>query len=76
MKWCESCGKKLFTKRNATLLKKELNDPGLRKYHCSDGLYHLGHLPKDVKKGRRTAREIYPHFNRESNHGKDQRSGV
>lgn len=57
--WCETHQKRLFTKKGAQRAKRTLRDPGLRKYRCRGEYWHIGHLPRDVKEGRKTAKEIF-----------------
>lgn len=65
IKWCEEHQKKLFTKKAAKQLKRQLRDSNLRRYPCRDNLWHIGHLPAVVKKGRLTARTVYTAYYRD-----------
>lgn len=63
-RWCETHGKKGFTKDNAKKLLrmiKSRNTTGMREYPCGLywGLWHVGHLPQATLLGEKTAGEVY-----------------
>jgi hypothetical protein len=61
--YCQVHGKALYaTRRAAKRTIRQLNDSHLREYRCdqsAERLWHVGHMPDAVKKGRTTVREIY-----------------
>lgn len=60
---CEAHGKRAWTtRREARHVAKRTDTSGhLRAYPCDahDGYWHVGHIPHDVIKGRRTIAEIH-----------------
>ncbi|TDC33119.1 hypothetical protein [Micromonospora sp. KC213] len=60
--YCDGHQKRLYGSRNdAKGAIRRQHDKGMRAYLCElvAGHWHIGHLPKDVLKGRVTAAEIY-----------------
>jgi hypothetical protein len=59
---CPAHGKRAYPDRQAARTAiRRLADSGMRAYRCDTlpGNWHIGHLPAAVKRGRRTARDIY-----------------
>lgn len=49
---CPDCGKVRYRSRaDAKKAARTRNLPGMSPYECSDGYWHLGHLPPVVKRG-------------------------
>jgi len=59
--WCPVHAKRGFHYRDgARVAIRNLNQPGMREYRCDQrDVWHIGHLPRDVRSGRRTATDIY-----------------
>lgn len=63
-----SCGKRRFlSRKDARAFLREsagrsgLDTTAMRPYACPDisTLWHVGHLPREVRRGRRSAAEVY-----------------
>lgn len=63
MGYCDGHGKRLYSSRKQAKkqIREHRQNQGMREYPCTlvVGHFHIGHLPKDVRKGRITASEIY-----------------
>lgn len=60
--YCDTHAKRGWSSRDgAKAAIREMHDSGMRAYRCDAvaGMWHIGHLPPDVRKGVITAREIY-----------------
>ncbi len=59
---CAVHRKRLYASRaRARKAARHAHGEHLREYRCDqqDDMWHIGHLPADVRQGRRTARQIY-----------------
>lgn len=60
--YCDPCGKLAYcTRADARARIREMGEKGLRAYRCPavPALFHLGHLPGEVRRGAATAAEVY-----------------
>ena len=61
--YCSVHGKKLLTRKAAKGLIRDLHDTGIRKFPCeahpNSDWWHIGHLPEEVRKGRKSIVQIY-----------------
>lgn len=71
--WCEKHQKRLFTKKDAQRAKRQIRDPGLRKYKCTDTLWHIGHLAPEIKNGTKTAKQVYTNYHEDRTRDHNQR---
>lgn len=60
---CAKHGKRVYLVRAAAkaAIRRLPDESGMREYRCDaiDGAWHIGHLHREVRHGRRTAREFY-----------------
>ena len=63
MGYCDQHAKRLYSSRKQARkqIREHRHHRGMREYPCTlvAGHFHIGHLPRDVLKGRITAPEIY-----------------
>ncbi|MFG2059696.1 hypothetical protein ACGFI9_37360 [Micromonospora sp. NPDC048930] len=61
--YCDAHGKRLFSsrKRARKQIREHRNGKGMREYPCTlvDGHFHIGHLPREVRRGYKTVAEVH-----------------